>query len=126
MLAAQSKETPMEVGQHLVHDSTNILPDITSYRRLIGRLIYLTNTCLDICYAVGRLSQFLVAPTASHQVAAYRLLKYLKNNPGEGLFFPANSTLKLLGYSYSDWGIFKDIRRSISTHFFYLGTNLIS
>jgi hypothetical protein len=85
MLAAQPKDTPMEVGQHLIHDSINILLDITSYRRLIGRLIYLTNTRPDISYAVGRLSQFLAAPTASPQAAAYRVLKYLKNNPGEGL-----------------------------------------
>jgi hypothetical protein len=125
MLAAQSKDAPMEVGQHLVHDSSNILPDITNYSRLIGRLIYLTNTRPDISYAVGRLSQFLAAPIASHQAAAYRVLKYLKNNPGEGLFFPANSTVKLLGYSDSDWGTCKDTRRSISAHCFYLGTSLI-
>ena len=40
--------------------------DPTLYRQLIGSLIYLVNTRLDICYAVNTLSQFMVAPRRAH------------------------------------------------------------
>ncbi|XP_017412893.2 uncharacterized mitochondrial protein AtMg00810-like [Vigna angularis] len=49
-----------------------------SYRRLIGKLIYLTTTRLDIIFAVNHLSQFMSAPTSAHQQATTRILQYLK------------------------------------------------
>lgn len=42
------------------------LEDPTPYRRLVGRLIYLTVTRPDISYAVHILSQFMNMPTQEH------------------------------------------------------------
>ena len=39
----------------------------SAYRRLIGRLLYLTNTRPDITFNVNNLSQFVTAPTKAHQ-----------------------------------------------------------
>jgi len=61
--------------------------ETSQYRRLLGRLIYLTNTRLDIAFVVHNLSQFTSAPTTHHQQVVSRLLRYLKGTPGEGLFF---------------------------------------
>jgi hypothetical protein len=30
-------------------------------------------------------------------------MRYLKNNPGQGLFFRRDSKLQLMGYSDADW-----------------------
>jgi hypothetical protein len=38
------------------------LVDPTLYRQLIGSLIYLVNTELDICFAMNTLHQFMVEP----------------------------------------------------------------
>jgi len=38
------------------------LNDATQYRRLVGRLIYLTIMRLELCYAVHILSQFMHEP----------------------------------------------------------------
>eukprot|EP00253_Pinus_taeda_P004141 PITA_04141 len=38
----------------------------TLYRQLIGSLMYLINTRLDICYVVNTLSQFMVEPKRAH------------------------------------------------------------
>lgn len=87
--------TPLEHGTHLSQDSSPPHPNILEYRRLIGRLIYLTNTRPDISFATQQLSQFLDSPTETHFKAAHRVLKYLKANPGRGLFFSRNASLHL-------------------------------
>lgn len=47
------------------------LEDITQYRRLIGRLLYLTISRLDIMFAVHKLSQFVSKPCATHLTAVH-------------------------------------------------------
>ena len=83
-------------------NSGDLLPKPTTYRRLIGRRLYLTHSRPEISYAVSKLSQFLAAPRTDHMSAALHVLKFLKNNPGKGLFFSASSSLTLKEFSYSD------------------------
>ena len=98
----------------------------SSYRRLIGRLIYLTNTRLDIAFSVNKLSQFVSAPTTIHRQAAFRILRYLKNAPGRGLFLPAASTFQLKAYRDSDWATCPETRKFVTGFSIFLGESLIS
>ena len=61
-LGSKPVRTPMEQNLHLAKDVGKLLLDASQYRKLIGRLLYLTLTRPDITYAVHRLSQFLAAP----------------------------------------------------------------
>lgn len=72
----------MDPNQKISKDSGTLLTDPSVYRRLIGRLLYLTHTRPDICYAVRNLSQFLSAPTKVHYQAALKVLWFLKKIPG--------------------------------------------
>ena len=45
---------------------------------LVGSLVYLTVTCLDISYAIHQVSQYLSAPQSTHYAAVLRILRYLK------------------------------------------------
>lgn len=47
-------------------DSSPLMVVLTLFRRLIEKLIYLTITRPDICFAVQNLSQFLDKPTTYH------------------------------------------------------------
>ncbi|XP_072072000.1 uncharacterized protein [Arachis hypogaea] len=126
LLGAKPASTPMEFTTSLSKVSGSPLPDATIYRRLVGRLLYLTNTRPDLSYSVGCLSQFMDSPTYAHLKAAYRIIRYLKQSPATGLFFSVNNSFTLSGYTDSDWGACKDTRKSISGYCFFLDQTLIS
>ena len=51
--------------------------EATVYRQLVGSLMYLVNTRLDLCYAVNQLSQAMVQPNKMFWKAEKNLLRYL-------------------------------------------------
>ncbi|XP_059310902.1 uncharacterized mitochondrial protein AtMg00810-like [Lycium ferocissimum] len=62
-----------------------LLSDVGSYQRLIGKLLHLTVTRLDIAFSVQTLSQYLQQPKKSHMEPATRIVRYIKNQPGQGV-----------------------------------------
>jgi hypothetical protein len=77
----------MEQNLKISKSDGSLLDDPTSYRHLIGRMIYLTMTYLDLAYVVQHLSQFMDQPQQPHLDAAHRVFRYLKASPSQGLFF---------------------------------------
>ncbi|GAU35639.1 hypothetical protein TSUD_394790 [Trifolium subterraneum] len=75
MLDCKPSSSPMEQNQKLALDTGPIFADPSRYRRLIGRLIYLTVTRPEITYLVHILSQFMQAPHQAHWDAAMRVLR---------------------------------------------------
>ncbi|XP_019167288.1 PREDICTED: uncharacterized protein LOC109163021 [Ipomoea nil] len=118
--------TPMVPGVRLTKDGGTILSDASGFRRLVGRLLYLTATRPDITFAVQQLSQYVDAPTTEHLAAAHRVLPYIKKAPGQGLFYPKLNDMHLNVFSDSDWGSCSDTRRSITGFCIFLGSALIS
>lgn len=88
LLAAKLASTPMAKNTRLSKDQDTPMEDPESYKRLIRKLIYLTTTRPDLSNAVQQLSQFMTKPTTTHYDAAIRVLRYVKNSPALGLFFP--------------------------------------
>lgn len=52
----------MDPNLKLSQEECDLLDDPMSYKRLIGRLVYLTITRPGISYSIHKLSQFLAAP----------------------------------------------------------------
>ncbi|XP_059301951.1 uncharacterized mitochondrial protein AtMg00810-like [Lycium ferocissimum] len=107
--------TPLELSQKLTcveydqcipneaADSDEALRDASAHQRLVGRLLYLTMTSLDLAFSVQMLSQFMHSPKVSHMEATLRAARYVKGNPGLGLFMPAEHSDQLVAYYDSDW-----------------------
>jgi hypothetical protein len=102
LLGAKPTRFPMEQTLKLNLEDGEALHDPTHYRRLVGKLIYLTITRPEITFAVNTLSQFMQLPRKPHLDAVFRLLRYLKGAPGQGLIFPSSGSLKLTGYCDAD------------------------
>ncbi|GKB47706.1 cysteine-rich receptor-like protein kinase 8 [Tanacetum coccineum] len=66
VLNSKPYKLPMDQHVKLQADSSTPLPDHEVYRRLIGKLIYLTITRPDICFTVQVLSQFMQHPTSAY------------------------------------------------------------
>ncbi|GFY85446.1 hypothetical protein Acr_04g0001840 [Actinidia rufa] len=118
--------SPMEQHLKLSADSGDPLSDPSLYRRLIGRLIYLTIIRPDITFAVNLLSQFMHTPRVPHLDAATRILRYLKGSISHGLLFSSNTDLTITGYTDSDWASCLMTRRSTTGYLITLGGNPVS
>ncbi|PON75489.1 hypothetical protein PanWU01x14_041140, partial [Parasponia andersonii] len=90
----------------------DLLPDASTYRRLIGRLLSLTLPCPDITFVVHKLSQFLSRPCLPHLLVAHHLLRYLKY-----LLVEAYFSLQVKAFSDVDWGSCPDTRKSVTPVF---------
>ncbi|KAL5549762.1 hypothetical protein UlMin_004993 [Ulmus minor] len=126
LLGAKPAKFPME--KNLKFDSTvgDLLDNPTHYRRLVGKLLYLTITRPEISFSVNTLSQFMQEPRKPHLEAVHRILHYLKGSPGQGLLFPSNNDLGLIGYCDADWGGCITTRRYMTGYCVFLGKALIS
>ncbi|XP_017976405.1 PREDICTED: uncharacterized mitochondrial protein AtMg00810 [Theobroma cacao] len=101
-------------------DSKEIV-DLTGYRQLVGKLLYLTFTRLDISYAAQVLSQFMEKPKHDHLSTTYRVLKYLKAASGQGILMKSDSKLVVSTYSNSGWVGCIDIRRPVTGYCVFVG-----
>ena len=59
---SKTVDTPVELNAHLTPTGGKLLSNPSLYRQLVGSLVYLTVTRLDISYAVYQVSQYLSAP----------------------------------------------------------------
>eukprot|EP00253_Pinus_taeda_P001713 PITA_01713 len=69
--------TPMITNRKKIYASKDKEVDPTLYRQLIGSLMYLVNTRLNICYTVDTLSQFMVEPKRAHWATDKHVLRYI-------------------------------------------------
>ena len=126
MLDCKPAETPIIANHGLQIIKGAELADKDRYRRMVGKLIYLSHTRLDIAYAVGVVSRFMHMPQIQHMTALMRILRYLTGTSSQGLLFGKNDNLDLLAYTDADWAGDIDDRKSTSGYSTIVGGNLVT
>ena len=114
------------IANKLSDSEGDLLNNHSRYRRLVGWLIYLTITRLNITYSVNNLNRFMHAPRKPHWDAALCAVRYLKNGPGLGLLFSSNNSLQLKAYCDANWANCPMTRRSTSGYCVFFRDSLIS
>ncbi|GKC77515.1 hypothetical protein Tco_1128289 [Tanacetum coccineum] len=90
---------PNNLGPNLAGKSVNE----TSYRGMIGSLMYLNTTRPGIQFSIVLCARYQSNPKESHLIAVKRILRYLKGTPTLGLYYPKCSGFDLKGYSDLDY-----------------------
>ena len=62
--------------------------DISSYRGMVGSLLYLTTSRPDIMFATCLCARFQADPRESHLIAIKIIFRYLKGTPNLGIWYP--------------------------------------
>jgi len=117
---------PLDTQLKLDANTGIILSEPDKYRRLVGKLLYLTLTWPNVSYPVQLLSQFLQNPTTEHMKAALHVVRYLKGSPGQGILMANSSAAQLTAFCDSDWASCPDTRRSTTGYCILLGHSPVS
>lgn len=125
MLGCKPIDTPMEQNHRLAYAEGDPYEHPAQYRRLVGRLVYLSVTRPELSYSVHTLAQFLSNPQIAHWDAAIRVLRYIKGQPGQGILLRP-SDMQLNAFCDSDWAACPLTRRSLSGYFVLLGRTPVS
>ncbi|KAL0702312.1 hypothetical protein Bca4012_058434 [Brassica carinata] len=128
-LGARVAKTPLEEGYKVLHEGEiddTPFGDFKLYRRMVGKLIYLTITRPDICFAVNQVSQYMQAPKVHHWNMVERIMRYLREAPGQGVWMGCNTSTEIVGYCDADWAGDRVDRRSTTGYCTFIGGNLVT
>ncbi|WZY72232.1 hypothetical protein YC2023_004472 [Brassica napus] len=121
---------PMEDGYKVPREGeiedSKPYQDPKLYRKLVGKLIYLTITRPDICFAVNQVSQHMQVPKEHHWRMVERILMYLNGSPDQGVWMGCNGSTEVVGYCDADWDGDRADRRSTTGYCTFIGGNLVT
>ena len=124
--SVNSVKTPMSPNVKLTIDLLRKNVDPSFYRSMIGSLIYLTTSRLDISYNVGVYARYQANPKESHIIVVKCIIKYVKTTSNFGVWYDKYTNDVLAGYFNANCTGNADDRKITSSGCFYLGNNLIS
>ncbi|KAL7599270.1 hypothetical protein Lser_V15G24929 [Lactuca serriola] len=119
-------DTPLEANARYSHTDGVPLLDLNLYLTVVGSLVYLTVTRLDIDRVVHVVSQFVTTPTSVHWGAVLRIFRYIRGTHFQTLLFPLASSLELHAYSDVDWDDDRLDSKSTTGFYVFLGDSFIS
>ena len=123
-LGVKPGNTPMTPNVQITKER-DLFEDPKSYKRLVGKLNYLTVTHPDSTYSISVLSQYMSSSIVSHWAAVEHILCYLKEVSRCGILYKYRHT-RIKCFSDANWARSKKDMSSTSGYFVFFGGNLIS
>nr|GEV32345.1 uncharacterized mitochondrial protein AtMg00810-like [Tanacetum cinerariifolium] len=106
--------TPMDMKDKLDPDQIETPVDATKYHSMIGALMYLTSSRLDIVLATYVCARYQAHPTKKHLKEVKRIFRYLWGTVNMGLWYTKDSGFELTEFSDADYAGCKDTIKSTS------------
>nr|GEW23804.1 putative ribonuclease H-like domain-containing protein [Tanacetum cinerariifolium] len=122
----KSASTPIDTDKPLLKDLDGEDVDVHTYKSMIGSLMYLTSSRLDIMFVVCACARFQVTPKALHLHAVKMIFRYFKGKPHLGLRYPKDLSFDLVAYLDSDYTGASLDKNSTTEGYEFLGCRLIS
>ncbi|XP_075097994.1 secreted RxLR effector protein 161-like [Nicotiana tabacum] len=119
-------DTPIATTTNLDLDEEGKSVEHKLYKGMIGSLLYLTTSRLDIVFGVGLCARFQANPKESHLKAVKRILRYTKWTPNLCLWYTRGHNFDLVGYADADYVRFHVDRKSTSGTTHFLGSFMVS
>jgi hypothetical protein len=94
--------TPMITRSKLSKDDESMEANQKLYRSMIGNLLYVTTSRLDVMQAVGVVAMFQSAPKGTHVQTVKRIFRYLKGTLEYRLWYPKGKEFTLTTYADVD------------------------
>ena len=126
MLGCKLETTPINPYHKLGVDPSRTPIDKGQYQRLVGKLIYLSYTQLDIVYVVGLVSQLMHTPMNYQMEVVTHILRYLKYTLGRGILFEKHDHYRVEAYINAGWGGSLTDVRSTSDYCTLVAGNLVT
>ena len=97
--SANSVRTPMSLNVKLTVDFLGKSVDSSLYKSMIGSLLYLIASKLDISYSVGVCARYQTNPKKSHMIALKRIIKYIKSTANFSVWYSMDTNDVSAGHS---------------------------
>nr|GEZ77636.1 hypothetical protein [Tanacetum cinerariifolium] len=110
----------------LNEDPLEIPVDQTLFRSMVGSLMYLTSSRLDLVLSVCMCVRYQASPTKKHPEALKWVFQYLKGIINWGLWYPKYTAMVLTPYADADHAGCQDTQRSTPGSAQFLGDNAIA
>eukprot|EP00253_Pinus_taeda_P031816 PITA_31816 len=126
MQDSKAAMTPTVMGLKLTKEDNSKDFDPSLYKSIVGSLMYLTATRLDIMFVVSLISKFMERPKEAHWQAVKRIPRYVKGTKMFGILYTFLESSDLVGYTDSDWAGSVDDQKSTSGYLLHMGVGAIS
>jgi hypothetical protein len=126
MMKSNSVNNPIVPGCKANKDEDGIKVDETYDKQLVGSLMYLTATRLDMMFVTCLINRYMSKPTELHLQVANRALRYLRGTVNFGIHYKKGGSGELLAFTDSDYAGDMEDRKSTSGYVFLLSSGAVS
>ena len=96
------------------------------FRSMIGSLLYVKATRLDVMQVAGLVTRFQSDPKETHVTVVKGIFRYLKSTMEYGLWYPKGQDFTLKAFTDANWVGSVDDKKITSGAAFFLGNCLVS
>ncbi|XP_014511425.1 uncharacterized protein LOC106770113 [Vigna radiata var. radiata] len=117
---------PIVSGTVLSKDDEGTLVDATKFKQVVGSLMYLTVTQLDVMFRGSLINRYMATPKASHLATTKQILRYVKGTIEYSILYQKGGKTKITAYSDSNYDGDLDDRQNTYGAIFIIGSGVIS